>query len=308
LNAGPRLDLLNLGFVIQALSVFRRTQPAAIFFNEYQPYMAWLLAVLRPRHIPFYCIQHEVEPRLGRRQIGWFQRDFYNRASAMVVHRHNHSRDLLLHKYKIRTPIVTMEFGNTQTDLFGKECAGSALHKSTILNFGEVRPDKGLDLLVKAFPGPENCNGLQLKIAGQALPAYRDYFAKLVAGNPQVIWENRYVPLAETGSLHRDAAFVVLPFLACSQSASLRLAMFFETPVVASAVGELTGFVNQHQVGMLVPPGNVGALRDALLEMSTNPHKRTQYVQNIRQLNRNKNLTWRSIVQDLLRELSEKGW
>jgi glycosyltransferase involved in cell wall biosynthesis len=298
--------LSNLKLALAALRFVGKRRPDAVLINGYDPLMTWPFAFLRPRGIPLFCIQHEVEPRIGKRRISWCQQNAYTRMTAMVVHRNNHSRDLLLHKYRIKVPILVIDHGLYETNLFGKQPEDVSAFKKSILSFGMVRSDKGLDLLVKAYPGSEKCQGLRLVIAGRAKGNYGEYFSKVVAGRSDVIWDPNYVPLAKTGALYREAAFAVLPFIECTQSGSLRLAMFFETPVIASAVGEIPDFINTHQVGMLVSPGNVGGLREAIATLANEPRRQAEYRLNIRRLNESQELSWQKIIQKLLQELEEK--
>lgn len=297
----------NLKFALRAVAAIRDTNADAVFLDAYQPMLSWPFVFLRPKSVPVFCIQHEVEPRIGDIKISWFQQDFYRRTTALMVHRNTHARDTLVNKYGIRTPILVIDHGLYETDLFGKEAAGVGAGKGSILSFGTVREDKGLDILVKAYPGREKCKGLGLVIAGQAKGEYGEYFSKVVANQPDTRWDRNYISAIETGSLYRDAAFVVLPFIECTQSGTLRLAMFFETPVIASAVGELPAFIKQHQVGMLVPAGDVGALQEAIITLANDPAKRAQYVVNIRRLNSGVKLSWQKIVQELFIELEVKG-
>jgi len=308
-NIGPKRFAYVLSIVkslVVSLRLTKKLLPDAIFFNVYQPLMGWPFACLRPRRSPLFCIQHEVEPRMMPRHISMLQRDFYRKCTAIVVHRHTHSRDLLVQKYRIKVPILSIDFGLYQTDLFGKESISLEGTKSTILSFGSIRPDKGLDLLVKAYPGREKCLGLRLVIAGQAKKSYGKYFSSLVANRDDVTWDRNYVPLEDTAKLYRDAAFVVLPFRECTQTASMRLAMFFEIPIIASAVGEIPWFIETYKVGMLVPRGDIGALGEAITMMASNSAARDSYIENIRRLRQCPELSWKRIVMGLLQDLDER--
>ena len=294
-----------VAFWVAAWTTYSRRIDVA-FLNVYHPVMSWPFALLKPRGVPVFCIQHEVEPRVGRKRISWFQRDFYRRTTAMLVHRHTPARDLLVRKYGVVAPVITIDHGIWETDLFGRAAAGTSEVKSSILSFGIVREDKGLDVLVDAFPGKEACGGLDLVIAGEAKGDYGRYFERLIVGRSDIVWKRRYISDKETGLLFRDAAFAVLPFRECTQSGSLRLAMFFDTPVVATDVGEIPGFIERHRVGELVPRGDVKALSGAISRLANDPGLRARYVENIQQLKRGKELAWSVIVARLVSELEER--
>jgi glycosyltransferase involved in cell wall biosynthesis len=298
--------ILNIKYAFYTLSTICKTNPDAVFLNGYQPMFSLPIAIFRPRTVPIFCIQHEVEPRIGNKHISFFQKYFYKIVTAMIVHRNTYSKDLLKIKYKVRSSILTINLGLFTTDLFGKETVEYNHKKTTILSFGTVRPDKGLDLLVKAYPGRSQCGDLYLQIAGQANKKYGEYFTKVIADKKNIYWNRNFISTSKIGSIYNNASFVVLPFLECTQSASLRLAMFFETPVIASDVGEIPAFLEKYQVGIMVPRGNIEALRQAMITLATSPDKRNKYKANIKYLNSRSEMSWQTILRELFDEISER--
>lgn len=298
--------ILNFVFAFRVIKSIFKTRPKAVFLDGFQPMFSLPIALFCRKYIPVFCIQHEVEPRIGDKRISFFQKNFYNIVSAMIVHRNTHSKHLLEEKYGVTKPIFTIDLGLYTTDLFGKETAGDTHEKTKILSFGTVRPDKGLDLLVKAYPGRNQCDDLRLQIAGQARGEYAEYFAKVVAEKEDVSWNRNFIPTSEIGAIYSEASFVVLPFLECTQSASLRMAMYFEKPVIASSVGEIPVFIDKYHVGIQVPRGDVDALCQAMIFLATNPDLRNEYINNIKLLNKSSELSWRTIIRDLFDEIKER--
>ena len=82
---------------------------------------------------------------------------------------------------------------------------------------------------------------------------------------------DRYVPIDSVRALFADARVVATPYVAGSQSGVVHLAMTMERAVVASDTGDLREAVVDGITGRIVPSGDVGALRDALLEVLTDP-------------------------------------
>lgn len=66
----------------------------------------------------------------------------------------------------------------------------------------------------------------------------------------------------------------VLPSFAEGVPVSLMEAMARRRPVVATAVGGVTELVKPGMSGLVVPPGNVGALADAIAELAADPARR----------------------------------
>jgi glycosyltransferase involved in cell wall biosynthesis len=72
------------------------------------------------------------------------------------------------------------------------------------------------------------------------------------------------VPHHELGPLYERAAVVAVPSLREGFGVACAEAMAHGRPVVASAVGGLLDLVVDGETGLLVPPGDVPALRAAL--------------------------------------------
>lgn len=76
-----------------------------------------------------------------------------------------------------------------------------------------------------------------------------------------------FVPPSELGSYYERAAVVCVPSRREGYGVVAREAMAYGRPVVASAVGGLLDAVEDGATGLLVPPGDVAALRAALKEL-----------------------------------------
>jgi glycosyltransferase involved in cell wall biosynthesis len=146
-----------------------------------------------------------------------------------------------------------------------------------ILFVGRITPHKGIDRLIKALP-----RGSRLTIAGSTghdsgLPE-RDYPAllrALAASAPAHVDFAGPVSEDDLPRLMRRHAVLATPsveetcygrHVAISELLGLSAieAMASGTPVVCSDVGGLPEVVTHEQTGYLVPPGDVGAMRDRL--------------------------------------------
>ncbi len=115
-----------------------------------------------------------------------------------------------------------------------------------ILFAGRLSAEKGVRELVAAT------EGLPLVVAGDG--PLRD----------EVPWALGMVPHDELLHLYERAAVVACPSLREGFGVVCLEAMAAGRPVVASAVGGLRDFVLDGETGLLVPPGDVAALRAAL--------------------------------------------
>ncbi len=143
---------------------------------------------------------------------------------------------------------------------------------------GLLRPYKGLDLLLDAWP-----------VVRAALPDARLLVAGRVLGDPDgaarlerlaaeassgVTADLRFTPTEEfVGALLR-ADVVVLPYRRIDQSGVLFAALALGRPIVATRVGGFAEVVEQHGAGLVVPPDDPAALAGALIEVLRDPVRR----------------------------------
>jgi glycogen(starch) synthase len=116
----------------------------------------------------------------------------------------------------------------------------------TVLFAGRLSPEKGIRELVAA------ANGMPLVVAGDG--PLRD----------EVPGALGFVPHGELERLYAASAVVACPSYREGFGVVCAEAMAHGKPVVASAVGGLLDLVVDGETGILVPPGDVGALRAAL--------------------------------------------
>src|SRR5581483_8958074 len=85
-----------------------------------------------------------------------------------------------------------------------------------------------------------------------------------------------FVPPSEVGRYIERAAVVVCPSRREGYGVVARQAMAYGRPVVATAVGGLADAVVDGETGILVPPGDVGALRTALVRLLQDAEQRAR--------------------------------
>jgi len=142
-----------------------------------------------------------------------------------------------------------------------------------VLFFGTLQAYKGLELLLEAFrrvraDRPE----ARLVIAGSPSGDIDlEALCRTAADIDGVEVRPRYVPVADVPVLFQAARVVAAPYRYANASGVVELARTFARPVVAAAVGDLPAVVEDRQTGLLVPPGDVTALAEALTWLLARP-------------------------------------
>lgn len=130
-----------------------------------------------------------------------------------------------------------------------------------LLFFGIVRPYKGLDLLLRALP-----EGVALTVAGEfwgGLDETEALIGELGLGD-RVELRPGYVAAEDVPELFAAADALVLPYRHATASQNVWLAHEHGVPVIATRVGALADHVTDGVDGLLVEPGDAGALRAAI--------------------------------------------
>jgi len=149
----------------------------------------------------------------------------------------------------------------------------------TVLFVGTLKPWHGLDVLVDAFAGLRaRIPGARLLLVGDG-PEREAVLARADAlGVGDGVEHAGAVPPSDVPALlHRaDVAVAPYPPLDDFYFSPLKVYEYLAAglPVVASAVGELPDTLEHGRAGVLVPPGDAGALADALVALAHDAERR----------------------------------
>lgn len=141
--------------------------------------------------------------------------------------------------------------------------------KKTILIFGHMGPHKGLPLMLEAFKKikAEKIN-VRLIVGGTNHPNYPNYLSQFIKAHMPNVEFTGYVPQNKLGEVFEQANVVVLPYHAApGTSGVFHLACGYGRPVVASDLPEIRELVHEGAAAILVPPGDVAALKDAIISV-----------------------------------------
>jgi glycosyltransferase involved in cell wall biosynthesis len=168
-----------------------------------------------------------------------------------------------------------------------------------VLFAGNIRPYKGVDLLLEAWPAVlKGLPGAQLVIAGGGDPAYLKQIEAMANGIPpgSIRLLLGFVPSSEMGQLHRKAAFMVFPYRQITQSGALLTAIAYGKPVVAT---RLPGFVETLKEGehaVFSDPHDAKGLARAMLRLLQDDEARQGMSAAVRDLCESR-FSWKEIAR-----------
>lgn len=138
-------------------------------------------------------------------------------------------------------------------------------HENVALCFGHVRPFKGLDIALRAWEGMKA--HVLLLIAGEVWWDERAKYERLLGEldlSGRVRCDFRFIPDAEVPTYFAASDVVLTPYRREAQSGVAMTAFHFLRPVIATAVGGLPELIRDGHNGLLIPPEDPDALREAV--------------------------------------------
>lgn len=239
-----------------------------------------LLALLRLRGVRLVWTAHNLAPHEAYhpRWAGLLYRAVL-RWGALVIAHSQAAQQALEQRYGPLPRCRVIPHGS-YVGLYGPPRARAASRSALglpaqgplLLNFGTLRPYKGLEDLIAAFARlPAQTRGALL-IAGAAKEAaYAAELGRRAAGVVGVRLDLRFVPDDALPAYLAAADVVVLPYHSLLTSGVLLWALSYGRAVVAPAFGPAAELVREGESGFLFAPGDQAALEQALLRALAHP-------------------------------------
>jgi len=280
-------DIRNLVPAYRLCMDIRKRHYDVIHVQEYaNPWVAlwWPICANCPTvvtvHDPF---QHYGLPLVTKLYHDAMQAIFVRKADKIIVHGDLLKRQFIeRYRAKAEGDVTVVALGDVTLGRKWEKPGNDVETRSktkTILFFGEVRPNKGLEYLLKAEPLiRRRLSDYEIVIAGKC--HHFEPYRKFIEPGAPVRVVNRFIPNAEVPAYFRRASVVVLPYISATQSAIIPMAYAFGKPVVATRVGAMPDVVADGNTGFLVEPGNERALADALVRILSNDDLRREMGEN----------------------------
>jgi glycosyltransferase involved in cell wall biosynthesis len=174
--------------------------------------------------------------------------------------------------------------------------------KLVLLQFGGVRPVKGLEILFNALAQlpAELRSRLHLLVVGETAPRYAQYAhecRRLISAwalDKTVTWVDRFIAEEEIPAVFAVADWAVFPYKQyLSASAALSWAYACGVPVIVSSAGALGEYVESDETGVCFREGDASELAGCILKVSDNPVLRQTLAGSFDRLRRSETYNWR---------------
>jgi glycosyltransferase involved in cell wall biosynthesis len=273
---------------VKAAAFARRTRPDLIHFHSTNTSSLLYLMLLRTADIPVVTTAHQVTPHERIRFQDAIYRRIHRLPDAVVAHSEVDRRRLVQEFGLDGGSIVVVPHGEYGFFDGGRDIPepdqarrhlGLQAHHEVVLFFGHIRDYKGLDLLLECWPVVAAARpNARLVVAGDPGRLSDDRRNELRARADAVgaIHRFEYIPFAEVATYFSASDVVAMPYRKLSQSGVLYLALSQGVAVVASAVGGIPEVLTDGESGLLVPPGSVSALGEALIRVLADEELRSR--------------------------------
>lgn len=289
------LDMLRL----------RRLEPVDVTHFQWLPIQA-VDRHLLPRG-PLVLTAHDVIPREPRPgQLGALGKT-YRAVDAVVVHS-RHGREVLTAKLDVdaaKVHVIPHGVFEHLVDVPGAKPLPpefARVEKQVVLQFGLMRPYKGIDLMLDAF-AQATATGLDAEfwLIGAArmdtAPLKQQAERLGIAG--RVRWIERFVGDDELGAFFERADIVALPYREIDQSGVLFTALAFGKPLLLTRVGGFGEVADDHHAALAVEPGDASALAHGLTELLEDAPGREQIIRAAKSL-ASGDFSWARIARQTL--------
>lgn len=271
--------------------IFSERPEVLLLQEDYPPLSQIVAGAARRRHIPYLVTSERYSdhgPWLVRVTVRALDRSILPRlwrhSAALTVHSQA-ARQFFLER---KAPVDRLHYipSCTDVDLFlpGPRVGGPSVEALwpdrgrdvRLLTVARWHPAKGLDTLADAVQLLRSKSvGLVSLLHGRGPMEAR--LRSIVAErnlSQSLLLDRSSVDLSELPGLYRSADIYVQPSLTEPFGMAALEAMACGVPVIASATGGLSDLVENEVSGLLVPPGNPGALAAAIQRLIADPELR----------------------------------
>ena len=271
----------HLSGLVQLLWKIRRGRPDAVHFQWIVvPPLDMLAMALIRAWCPLVLTVHDTVPFNGQK-MSWLQRVGHDTpmrlAHRLIVHTRA-GRQALIDRGVPSAKIAVIPHGALRLPVAAPPPVLPRDPRWTIVLFGEVKPYKGLDVLIEALAAlpAEARQQTRVVVAGRPRMDVAPLVARIaeLGLQPQFDLRLQRQSEAEMAALFAEADCFVFPYRQIDASGVYFLVKSFGKWLIASRVGIFAEGVVEGVEGALVPSGDVPALAAALADaIARRPHR-----------------------------------
>ena len=293
LRSGHPYGLINIVNIFLAV---RRFAPDVIHVQEtIRDYEFGSILLLR--RFPLVLTIHDHVPHTGsgakinpvRRRL--FEPYTRRIPDAVIVHSRKIARETK-NKYPwMQKRIYSIAHGVLAA---GKTSFRTDWEIGTVLFFGRIEAYKGIGAFIEAVNRLKE-TGVPVKgiIAGRG-PDLENH-RRLISGQEWFELHDYYIPADKVHHFYRRANILVQPYKDATQSGVSLIALGVGRPIIATDVGGLNEVVKHGENGLVVPPGDIDALVEAMRHLILNQTLSRQFALQSYQMGRS-DFSWASIA------------
>jgi glycosyltransferase involved in cell wall biosynthesis len=251
---------------------------------------------------------HDVLPRRSAGAVDRW-RALYTSCDRVITHSEN-GRSRLVGEVGVDPGRVVIVPHPVLADDRGPEPPDRVEAGESVLFFGLLRPDKGLDVLIEALPAlAARVPGVRLEVVGSPRMPIEPLQerARALGVAERVSWDLRFVSDAEAAAAFSRAAVICLPYREIENSGVLAEALRHGVVPVTTAVGGLPETLARYGLPEPVAVDDVDGLAQRLGEALTDESLRARAVAGMRRARQE--LTWAHAAEaheGLYREILER--
>lgn len=214
-----------------------------------------------------YISLHEVTPHYASQRVENSLIEYLISKELNVITHSSASSERLMQYGAAESRTHVIPFGVFETYLLFDVNNSAIVPKDRyLLNFGNILPYKGLDVLYEAVQLlGARLGEMKIVVAGRGA----DPCLEKMRSDPRFIVINRYLSNQEVAALNKGAYGIVCPYKSASQSGIVSTSYLFGKPIVASDVGGFSEYIIDGQNGLLVPANDPEAVAESLCRLVT---------------------------------------
>jgi len=280
----PKYHPLNLIALYITIKKIRDFNPEIIHIQVGSS-IIYPLVLFFLKKYPLISTFHDSKLHLGweRRIIAKISRYWLKKHSNKIFVHGKKLKEIMIKEYNLPyDKIQIIPMGENDVTPFIRYKRNLNECNNSILFFGRIRKNKGLDYLIKAEPIiTKEIPNAKIIIAGKN-DKYDNFkrYENLIINKKNFIIHNHYIDWKFGAELFEKACVIVLPYIEASQSGIIPVAYAFKKPIVVTNVGAIPEIVDDKKTGLIVPPKDPKALAKAIIKLLENKTLRKKMGEN----------------------------